>query len=305
MKILITGASGHLGTALLEQLYERGHSLYTTFSSETGEQKLNSFSGKIKTIHFDLNNPHKSTNEMQNANPDLVYHLAWNGVTAAHRNNVAQLTQNISGTLVLFQILKECSNLKQIIALGSQAEYGLSTDIYTEKTKCNPKTLYGKAKYELSRLLQICSKEENISFAWVRLLAIYGPNDTLEHFIPSFIMKLLHHEIPETTKGEQQVDYLYEADAANALVNIGEEQATGVYNLSSGNACTLREIMETIKNNIDSSIHIPYGTIPYRKDQVMQMQADISKLQSSINWHPSTTLKEGIAKTIHHLKQQL
>jgi nucleoside-diphosphate-sugar epimerase len=142
------------------------------------------------------------------------------------------------------------------------------------------------------------SEMTGILHTWVRLLAIYGPGDDPRHLIPSVIQTLCAGKRPALTRGEQRWDYLYVEDAAKALSRIAETGATGTLNLSSGETVIIRRLVERIRDLMDPNLPLGFGEVPYRTDQVMHLEADISRLQSATGWKPETSLEEGLRRTV-------
>jgi nucleoside-diphosphate-sugar epimerase len=89
------------------------------------------------------------------------------------------------------------------------------------------------------------------------------------------------------------------ADAAEAvLMTALATDAQGIFNLGSGQARPLREIVETLRDLVKPGAPLGFGEIPYRPDQVMRLEADISRLQNSTGWRPRTALADGLKKTV-------
>ena len=120
----------------------------------------------------------------------------------------------------------------------------------------------------------------------------------------STIGKLLKHERPEFTKGEQQWDYLYSEDAALAMCLLGEKGIDGkIYCIGGGTVRPLYEYIQMIRDNIDKDAELGLGDIEYGKDQVMYLCADITDLKQDVGFLPEYTFEEGIKKTIEWYKQ--
>ncbi len=143
-------------------------------------------------------------------------------------------------------------------------------------------------------------------FAWIRIFSLYGPRDNPDYMIPSLVEKLLRGEKPSLTAGEQLWDYLYVQDAAEAIVSVGQTAgAEGVFNLGSGRVETIRQTVEQLRDLIDPSLPLGFAEVPYRPDQVMHLQADISRLHAATGWTPRTTLADGLAQTIQWHRSKL
>ena len=237
--------------------------------------------------------------------PETVFHLAWSGVTGAYRNDPAQITRNVAGSLELFEVAC-AAGMKTWVGVGSQAEYGAVEGKLSEALAPKPVTAYGFAKQCLGMMTEKLCAMTDTRFVWLRLLAAYGPMDDPRHLLPSVIRQLLDGERPALTPGEQCWDYLYIEDAAEAICRLAlETSAQGTYNIGSGKAPTIRSLIEKLRDLIDPSLPLVFGEIAYPADQVMHMQADLTKLQAATGWNPCVSLHEGLQRTINwHLVQR-
>jgi nucleoside-diphosphate-sugar epimerase len=163
--------------------------------------------------------------------------------------------------------------------------------------------MYGAVKlctYLVSRQL---AQGAGLRFAWVRLFSAYGPKDSPDWMIQYVIHSLLRREKPSLTLGEQKWDYIHVEDVARAIYHIAKNQcAEGVFNLGSGQAIRLREIVETVRDIVDPSLPLGFGDMQYRSDQVMHLQANITKLRSA-GWEPRVSLTEGLRETVEWVRE--
>jgi nucleoside-diphosphate-sugar epimerase len=97
----------------------------------------------------------------------------------------------------------------------------------------------------------------------------------------------------------QRWDYLHVDDVVRALMAVAtERQAFGVYNLSSGQAVRVRDIVERIRDLIDANLPLGFGEVPYRPDQVMHLQGSSKRLTRETGWRPMVDLESGLARTV-------
>lgn len=121
---------------------------------------------------------------------DAAFHLAWDGVTADHRNDARQITDNVRHSLELWSILRR-SNCRTWIGVGSQAEHGLCSEAIDEQVPTRPVTGYGVAKLSLGMMsMQLCQMT-GMRGVWIRLFAAYGPGDAPGHMIPQLVQALM------------------------------------------------------------------------------------------------------------------
>ncbi len=303
MRCFVTGASGFLGSWLVRQLLERGHSVTVLMRGEPQAQRVGDWLDRVRLVRGSLESTEVLREQLAQETIDVFFHLAWSGVTAEYRNDTEQIFTNVVGGLRLWELARDIG-CKHWIGLGSQAEYGPSEEVMHEDLDPKPVTAYGVAKLASGMLTGKMSEMAGIRHTWVRLLAIYGPEDDPRHLIPSVIQTLCAGRKPALTRGEQKWDYLYVEDAARALCSIAEARATGTLNLASGETIELRRLVEQIRDLVNSHLPLGFGDVPYRTDQVMHLEADISRLQSATGWKPETSLEVGLRRTVEWFKTE-
>lgn len=304
MRCLVTGASGFLGSHLTRALLQRGHVVTVLMRKSSRTDLLQDCLGSVRIVYGDLQNLHALQFALASEPVEAAFHLAWQGVTAEHRNDPRQITENVKGSLNVWELLRQ-TGCRTWIGLGSQAEYGPHAGVLREDTPTHPKTTYGVAKLAVGHLTQqLCSLTE-MRYVWVRLLSAYGPGDDERHMIPSLASALLAGQRPRVTAGEQMWDYIYVEDAVAALCAMLESDAAGVFPLGSGTAVRLRSVIERIRDSMDPALQIGFGEVPYAPDQVMHLEADISRLKIATGWEPKVSLEEGLRRTVEWHKMKV
>jgi nucleoside-diphosphate-sugar epimerase len=237
-------------------------------------------------------------------NPDVVFHLAWTGGNShKHLNDIDQVYANVPGSLELIRIAKECG-CEAFVYLGSAVEYGTYSVPVKETDPIVPSNLYGIAKSTTMALTRALCGQMGMRFCGVRVFWAYGPMDDPQRMVPSVTQQLLRGERPSVTPGEQLWDFLYIEDAVEALIGLGfNRQAEGIFNLGSGLPHSIRDVVSTIRDLVDPNAPIGFGDIAYRSDQVMHLQADISKLTHATGWRPRTALQEGLQQTVDYYRK--
>lgn len=299
MRCLVTGASGHLADCVIRLLLRQGHEVAGLVRAESNLWRINDLLPRITLIKGDLSDQLSLKNSIDVFRPEVVFHLAWSGVTAADRNAPLQVEVNLYGTLQLASFAA-AAGCRCWIGLGSQAEYGPHQALLDEDTPTWPVTNYGAAKLAACHLSRQICRQHEMRFVWVRLLATYGPKDDVRHFIPTVITQLLQGQTPALTSGQQQWDYLYSDDAAAAICELaGNSLAQGVFVLGAGQSHQIRKIAEVIRDMIDPRAELGVGKIPDPAGGLQSLCANISKLQATINWSPKTSLADGLRQTIN------
>lgn len=298
MRALVTGATGFIGAAITRRLADRGTETAILCRPNTNTRRLAPVLPKLLRLEADLDHPQSVIAALQSFRPDTVFHLAWHGVASRHRNDLDQIHRNLDASL---HLVEAAANLgcSRWIGAGSQAEYGPHEGALNESAPTNPTTLYGASKLSAFHLGCRLANLRNLPFAWIRVFSTYGPDDNPDWMIPSLIRSLLARQRPALTPGEQRWDYLFVEDAADAFIAVADTPgATGVFNLGSGQAHSLRDVVSLVRDEIDPSLPLGFGEVPYRPDQVMWLQADIQRLNQTTGWQPRVNLHQGIRQTI-------
>jgi nucleoside-diphosphate-sugar epimerase len=304
VKILLTGATGFLGSHLVKRLEHEPVKMFLLVRPGSNLSRIEHLPANAELIEGDLAN--LPANEIKAAAPDTVIHAAWHGVTNQHRNDSSQIDQNLGPTLRLLELARDAGS-KTFIGLGSQAEYGPLNRKCSETDLTEPTTLYGATKLAACHLTRQLAAQAGMRWAWLRVFSTYGPEEDPSWMIPYLIGKLLRRERPALTRCEQIWDFLYGPDAADAIWSVAKTPtASGIFNLGSGQGESLLKIVETLRDEVAHhlslqdplSIPLGIGEVPYRPDQVMRLEADISRLTGITGWKPATSLAQGLQKTI-------
>lgn len=301
---IITGATGSIGTALIEQLISKNIEVLV-FCRENSKRNTNipdnPLVTKRKCSLEDLSSVENDTGK----NYDVFYHFGWDGTTGSARNDMYLQNRNIRYTLDAVNVAEKFG-CKRFIGAGSQAEYGRVDGILTPDTPTFPEMGYGIGKLCAGQMSRVLCEEKKIIHIWTRILSVYGPCDGASSMVMSTIRKLLKGEKPSFTKGEQLWDYLYSKDAAKAMYLLGEKGISGkTYCIGSGTTQTLKEYIETIKNQINPNADMGYGEIPYSEKQVMHLCADIENLVKDTGFEADYSFEEGIKETIEWFQKTI
>lgn len=295
-KIVLTGASGSIGSAVLKQLVKDGNQAVVLARKESKQDRIKMLSG-YHTIYYEDFGRQELMDVLSAHKPDAFIHLAWKGVGGKDRNEAFQITDNLPLTVHAVELARAIGCLHWI-GIGSQAEYGNPNCKVAETAPTNPTTLYGKAKLASCWASLGLAESLGIKGSWIRVFSTYGMSDEPTWFIPYIISEIRQGKTPKLTKCEQLWDYLYVDDAARAILSVLYKELTGIYNIGSGQAMPLRSVVELIKDVLKSPVNVDYGAIPYKDDQVMHLEADISKIKQLTGWTPEITIEEGIKRLV-------
>jgi UDP-glucose 4-epimerase len=302
VKILVTGATGFLGAHIVRRLAREDVQIGLLIRPSSNLWRIEPLPKNATVIAGSLGDLPKQ--EILEFAPEVIIHAAWHGVTSQYRNDPAQIAENLDPTVNLVELAREAGS-KHFIGLGSQAEYGPLNKKISETDPAEPSTLYGATKLAACHLTRQLCAQFQMRWSWLRVFSTYGPLEDISWMIPYLIRALLRSEKPALTKCEQQWDYLFGADAADAVWSVVKSGTTGVFNLGSGRAESLRKIVETLRDAIDPKLPLGIGEVPYRPDQVMHLEADVSRLMKATGWAPKTSIEDGLKETVAWHRMQI
>lgn len=304
-RVLVTGGTGFVGTAFLRRSIGEGLRVAAFVRPGSMPAWDRSVSEAVRVIPATLEmlDDARVREQIASFNPDTLVHLAWSGVKGADRNSIRQF-ENVRYGLKLMAIAEQ-SQIRHVIGLGSQAEYGPCARRIPTSQATNPTTLYGAAKLSTYHALRCLAVIGKIECTWMRLFSSYGPGDDPSWMIQYLIRALLKGERPKLTLCEQRWDYIFVDDVADAIVSVIKARASGLFNLGAGVAYRLRDLVEMIRDNIDPDLELGFGEVPYRSDQVMHLEADIDDLHRMTGWTPRVTIENGLRRTIEHARTAL
>lgn len=303
MRIVITGATGAVGTALIAEGIRQNVEMLVICRKASKRRQQIPDHPLVKVLELNMEE-YETYQPPEGEMPyDVFYHFAWGGTTGDGRNDCEIQEKNIRYALDAAALAKRfgCS---AFVGAGSQAEYGRVEGNLNSQTPAFPENGYGMAKLCAGQMTRLYCRQAGMRHVWTRILSIYGPGDGAGSMVMSAIHRLLAGETPAFTKGEQQWNYLYSGDAAKALLLLGEKgHDGGVYCLGSGKARPLADYIGMIRDAIDPRLSVALGAVPYAPGQVMYLCADIAKLKEDTGFAPEVSFEEGIKKTIMWVKE--
>ena len=215
MRAIITGATGAVGTALINELIDYGVEILVFCREGSMRNSLIPNHPLVSKKTCALN----QLSDIQNDTGkeyDIFYHFAWDGTTGSARNDMYLQNKNVSYSLDAVSAAKRFG-CRTFVGAGSQAEYGRVEDKLRPETPVFPESGYGIGKLCAGQMTREYAHQLGMRHIWVRILSVYGPNDSAQSMIMSTINKLKVGAVPQFTKGEQMWDYLYSGDAARAF----------------------------------------------------------------------------------------
>jgi nucleoside-diphosphate-sugar epimerase len=303
MKVLITGASGFVGSHVARLLVAEGCEVYALVRESSNRWRIRDILPSMYLRQSDLVAFENVNTYLQEIKPELCIHLAWYAVPGKYLNSQENL-DSIQASINLLSQLAELG-CKRFVGIGTCFEYDLSLGYLSESSLTKPITLYAATKVALSTILQQFAQITEMEIAWIRLFYQYGPMEDERRLIPGIISSLLRDEVVKTTKGEQIRDFLHIEDVASAIWAVAKSNVSGVVNVGSGQPVTVGQIALELGNLLGKPDLIHLGALPYRPNDPMFICANNELLRKKTDWTPKYNLTTGLKNTIEWYKDHL
>ena len=296
MKAFVTGASGFVGSYLVKVLIDEGHEVLCLKRPSSNLSKLDDYVSKVRWVD-NTDNWKESLVAFQ---PDIIYHLAWDGVTAKERS----VWQKQIGNIIFQQELLDATlaaGSKKYVGIGSQAEYGNFKNKIDESYPVCPMSAYAAAKVAALDIVRAFCEINQIEWYWFRLFPLFGPHESDQWLIPSLIKNIFTQESMDFTPGEQKLPYLYVGECAKAIkAAITADGHSGVYNICSDNPLALKELVARIRDKVRPDFKLNFGVFPYRYGQSMYMEGDTTALRRNIYNIVTSDFEQRLSETIDY-----
>lgn len=295
--ILIIGGTGFIGYHLAKESLKKG---WVVTSISTKPSKKKRYLSKVKYIFCDITNK-KSLNNNIYKSFDYVVNL---GGYVDHSNKKKTFHSHYIGCKNLTEIFLEKKPIS-FVQMGSSIEYGRLKSPQSEKGRCNPKSIYGKAKLLATKHLIKLFKKEKFPCTILRLYQSYGPRQDLNRFIPIIISACIKNKKFPCSLGNQFRDFIHVKDVVNAILkSLTQKKARGqIINIGTGKPKKLKEVIQYIKI-ISKGGHPQFGKIKMRKEEMLKVYPTIKKAKKIINWKPQVSFNDGIKKMVEFYEKQ-
>ena len=285
---IVTGAAGFLGCNLTERLMqEEDAHIYAVVRPSSPHNARLAPSKRLTLVPADLSD-YARLDELIGTSCDVFFHLAWQG----GRYDFAAQYGNIADTIGALEAAARLG-CHRFICTGSQAEYGRQTALITEETCPHPVCAYGAAKLAACVLSRQRAADLGIAWIWGRVFSLYGTYEQEGRMLPALVKSLRSEQtFALSSSGAQNWDYLYAADAADALLALAERGRTGeIYNIAHGGYRPLREFIEAARAVIAPQCDVAYGAADA---DVFSLQPSVEKIRRDTEWQPVTDFVDGL-----------
>ncbi|VVB68326.1 L-arabinose 1-dehydrogenase (NAD(P)(+)) [Candidatus Norongarragalina meridionalis] len=280
LEVLVTGSAGFIGVSVTKALRAEGISV-VGFDAKEGKDIADA--GALRKACEGV---------------DGVVHLAAiTGVAYSVAHPAETMKANVEGTRNVLEAAR-AAGAKTFVFASSASVYGDAQGAVFEDTPTNPKSPYAESKLAGEKLVTDYSHRHGMRGVSLRLFNVYGPRQNAGYgaVIPSFVKAAKEGKnITINGDGKQTRDFVFVEDAAKAFA-LSLKKGSGVYNIGSGKAASIRTLAEKIISLTGSHSEITFEDA--RQGDVRDSLADITKARRELGFVPGYTLEQGLKETV-------
>ncbi|WP_342757066.1 GDP-mannose 4,6-dehydratase [Kineothrix sedimenti] len=311
-KAMIIGAAGFVGNYLMEYLQkECNMEVYVT--KLLREEISNS---NVKEYNLDILDKEAIVSLLFEIRPDYIFHLAaQSSVGLAWKNPCLTIDVNIKGSVNVMDAVRELYYKPRVILIGSGEEYGHINEGESpikEENMIRPGNIYAATKVCQNMIGNIYAQAYDMELMMVRAFNHIGPTQA-----PIFVVADFCKQVAEIEKGirepvmyvgnlEAKRDFTDVRDVVRAYAMLIEKGKSGeTYNVGSGHAVSIREILELIISLSHQNIKVEIDPNKLRPVDVPIIEADTTKLRKLTGWEPEITLEQTIKETLNYWRERV
>ncbi len=311
--VLITGASGFLGSYLTEKLSNLGANIVAIVRDQIPKSRLfyEHINQSISIVNGDINEYSLIERTINEYETEIVFHLAAQTIVQiANRSPLSTFESNIKGSWNIFEACRNSETVERLLVASSDKAYGQKKKLpYFETDTLDAKHPYDISKAITDMLAQGYHHTYGLPVGITRCGNLYGGGDlNFNRVVPQTIRSTLFNQNPEIrSDGTFLRDYFYVEDAADSYIilaeNLIEKGLQGnVFNFGTGNPISVLDIVNKIISISGNSSLKPIIKNT-AKGEIKDQYLSCEKAAKTFNWKPAHSLEEGLKKSFKWYKK--
>jgi nucleoside-diphosphate-sugar epimerase len=300
-KVLVTGASGFVGPALVKRLLDDG-AIVSTLSRTPGRLSMLEQKYCYQFFSCDLTDKQATLEVLSEVNPQVVFHLAsLPDGPESYEHSLQVIESNLNGTVNLLEGFRRVGGMLFVYG-DSTKSYGNSGVPYLEANPWYPNSSYAITKAAGWSFCLMYANIHDFSTVSVRSTMLYGPGQSFNLF--SFLIQSLRKGVLEIpiAGGLQTRDPLYIDDAVDAYIMSAKKELSGrIINIGGGVERSVKDLSELVVRLAGYDTPIICNPADARSTEIWNSYCDNIEARKLTGWSPNHSIEEGLLKTIDYL----
>ncbi len=310
MRVIITGATGFIGSNLARAFLDRGDEVYALV--RPGSARLGALPQhpQLSLVYCDLEHVREAVPQIGSG--DAFFHMAWGGVNREEIDSPEVQKKNVEDSLECVRAA-HALGCRLFMDAGSRVEYGRVEGEMTESLDCHPINQYGKAKWEFyNRALPLC-RSLGMDYCHLRFFSVYGYGDHPWSIISTLVRELRRDEKVALSACLHDWNFMYIDDAVRAVILLcrrfleepADEPIGMIVNIASRDTRQLKSFVEEIHQIAGGRGQLEYGAFVQAKEGALSVRPDVTRLAELLpGWKENYTFRRGILEMIDKERQE-
>jgi len=275
VRVLVTGATGFVGRAVVARLRQVGVEVLSPGRAELDLLDVDAVAGAVPAL-----------------GATHLVHLAWTTAPGRYWDDPDN-HHWVSASLALLQAFAAGGG-RAAVCVGSCAEYRWQDGMLDEAlTPLQPHTRYGRCKAALGLLAPDLAAALGLRLAWARVHFPYGPGEPQARLVPQLVRALLAGEPVSTGPAALTRDFIHVADVADALWTLLLRSHHGALDVCTGSGVSVGQIAQHLASRLGRPELLRLGSRPARPGEPLCLTGTPATL-FSLGWRPRTALAAGL-----------
>ncbi|PYG87794.1 nucleoside-diphosphate-sugar epimerase [Ruminiclostridium sufflavum DSM 19573] len=304
-KVIVTGANGFVGTALLNEITKEGVEVIAVIrNGEENVAQIENLPG-VRLVYCELSEITRLPQIVEDRDIEACIHLAWEGSSGDVRADYKVQLRNVRYSLDLINAIAGMK-VKRFTGAGTLAEKDVLNYHPTAGAVPNAVSIYGIAKMTMHFMTKAECTRLGVEHIWCYLSNTYGIGNRTENFVNFASRLMLTGKRAAFTSCEQMYDLVYITDTVRAIYCAASRgKKNTAYYLGSTKPERLKEFVKIIRDTVDPDIKLYFGELPFNGISLKEEDFDCGKLVEDTGYKPQVSFEDGICMTVEWLKQEL